>query len=84
MSHDKNIDDAIVIAHWQREYAASLWTVMSRYGGVNITEPQLEAGHGIHCLQNIMTMSKEKHSLFDTLQIWLEPVSFLQSRAFNF
>ena len=31
-------------------------------------------GNGIHRLENILTLSRDVHTFFDTLQLWLEPV----------
>jgi hypothetical protein len=54
----------------QHEYAASVWTIMDRYGDVLV--PDELNGSDIHRLENIITMETGKHDLFDTLQLWLE------------
>lgn len=52
------------------EYAATMWAVMDRFGGV-LGVDELN-GADIHRLENVMTMSYTIHKLFDSLQIWFE------------
>lgn len=59
-----------VAAEVVHEYAASVWTIMERYGDVLV--PDELNGSDIHRLENIITMETAKHDLFDTLQLWLE------------
>ncbi|THH20036.1 hypothetical protein EW146_g1228 [Bondarzewia mesenterica] len=54
----------------KREYAASVWAVMERFGQAFVTE-ELNSPD-IHRLQNILTMEASKHEMFDSLQLWLE------------
>lgn len=51
-------------------------TVLSRFGGVDIVN-ELNGPAKMHRLENVMTLSAEMHTLFDTLRVWLEAtVSF--------
>lgn len=54
----------------QTEYAASVWAVLNRFGGVDVTE-ELN-GAGIHRIGNIMTLGVDVHFKFDRLKIWFE------------
>lgn len=55
---------------FQTEYAASVWAVVDRFGGVKLTE-ELN-GPDIHRIENVMTLGADVHSKFDRLNIWFE------------
>lgn len=59
----------------QHQYAASVWTIMSRIGGVDVSELN---GELIHRLENVMTMESAIHNLFDDLKIWFEATASFQ------
>ena len=54
----------------QYEYAASVWAVIERFGGLLITD-ELN-GADIRRLENIITMDVNLHTKFDRLAILLE------------
>jgi hypothetical protein len=54
----------------QTEFAASLWAVIDRFGGIKITE-ELN-GADIHRIENVMTLVGDVHTKFDRLYIWFE------------
>ncbi|KDQ51059.1 hypothetical protein JAAARDRAFT_541675 [Jaapia argillacea MUCL 33604] len=53
--------------------AASAWTVLERFGKVDVEDDQLN-GEGIHRLPNTMTMCLDPRAWFDGLQLWLEQI----------
>ncbi|KAF9240960.1 hypothetical protein BU15DRAFT_87516 [Melanogaster broomeanus] len=55
----------------QRDYAASMWAVMTRFGYGDL--PQKLNGSNIHSLENILTLDGNMHEYFDTLKLWFEP-----------
>ncbi|KAH9482082.1 hypothetical protein JR316_0004177 [Psilocybe cubensis] len=52
----------------KREYAASMWAVMTRFGYEK--RPEELNGARIHRLENILTLVPNFHGLFDLLQVW--------------
>ncbi|KAK0227365.1 hypothetical protein EDD85DRAFT_957983 [Armillaria nabsnona] len=53
------------------EYPAKAWTIIKYFGHSEIQDEF--AGDGIHSLTNILTLGSSLNTLFDTLQLWLEP-----------
>jgi hypothetical protein len=51
----------------QTEYAASVWAVVNRFGGVEVTQGL--NGAGIHQIGNVMTLAVHVHLKFDGLHI---------------
>ncbi|CAA7269654.1 unnamed protein product [Cyclocybe aegerita] len=52
----------------KEKYAASIWTVMSRFGYEHI--PDELNGSRIHRLENVMTLTPSLQEMFDTLRLW--------------
>ena len=50
-----------------RDYAASMWAVMSRF---DLNLPDELNGSKIHRLENVMTLEPAFHIFFDRLKIW--------------
>jgi hypothetical protein len=49
-----------------------VWAVLDRFG---YEKPLKELnGSGIHRLENVLTLTQYVHDLFDTLQLWMEPI----------
>jgi hypothetical protein len=61
-----------LLSQGQLHYAASVWAV-DRFGYKKLFSEELN-GHKIHRLENVITLNHDVHILFDTLQLWLEPV----------
>ncbi|KAG8925239.1 hypothetical protein FRC00_004177 [Tulasnella sp. 408] len=55
----------------QAEYSATAWTVVHRFGQVNVSTESLN-GPDIHRVENVLTMCESAHKLFDQLQLWFE------------
>jgi hypothetical protein len=49
-----------------------VWAVLDRFGYKRLFN-ELN-GNKIHRLENVFTLTYDVHILFDTLQLWLEPV----------
>ncbi|OBZ66341.1 hypothetical protein A0H81_13681 [Grifola frondosa] len=54
----------------KHEYAATVWTIMERFGGIRVRE-ELD-GVKVHSLENIITMTPYLHERFDALELWFE------------
>lgn len=54
--------------HLQRNYAAGMWTVMSRFGHEEL--PDELNGPNVHRLENVMTLVLPLHVDFDQLMVW--------------
>jgi hypothetical protein len=54
----------------QTEHATSVWAVVNRFGGVEVTQGL--NGAGIHQIGNVMTLAVHVHLKFDRLHIWFE------------
>ncbi|PBK88393.1 hypothetical protein ARMGADRAFT_1084722 [Armillaria gallica] len=53
------------------DYPAKAWTIIKYFGHSEIQDEL--AGDGIHFLTNILTLGSSLNTLFDILQLWLEP-----------
>ena len=62
----------------KRDYAASMWAVMQRFGYQSL--PDDLNGSKVHRLENVMTMAPDVHHRFDELAIWFTATV----RRFNF
>ncbi|KAF8326943.1 hypothetical protein F5887DRAFT_1084106 [Amanita rubescens] len=56
------------------DYAASAWAVLSRFASRESLMKELN-GPKVHRLENVMTMCYDARSLFDRLEMWLEPTA---------
>jgi hypothetical protein len=61
----------MTITYVQRNYAATMWGVMNRFGYEELPE-QLN-GSKVHRLENVMTMVTGFHLIFDQLKVWFVP-----------
>ncbi|KAG8731853.1 hypothetical protein FRC10_001401 [Ceratobasidium sp. 414] len=55
----------------RRDASANVWTVLQCFGDVQAAELN---GAEMHNLCNILTLQRNFHSSFDSLDIWLEPI----------
>ncbi|OCH92920.1 hypothetical protein OBBRIDRAFT_772567 [Obba rivulosa] len=55
------------------QYTARVWTVLKEIGYTNLSD--LLSGQGIYSLENLLTLEPNVHTEFDTLSLWLEPVT---------
>lgn len=54
----------------KRQYAASMWAIMRRFGHDQL--PDDLNGDNVHRLENVMTMNAIHHTWFDSLGFWFE------------
>ncbi|KAH9913261.1 uncharacterized protein B0H18DRAFT_1050071 [Fomitopsis serialis] len=54
----------------RHEYAATVWTVMARFGDTFVFD-ELN-GPNVHRLENVMTLRGDEHTHFEMLNLWLE------------
>ncbi|KIM38162.1 hypothetical protein M413DRAFT_420662 [Hebeloma cylindrosporum] len=65
---DESTDANIEKDEHERNYAATMWAVMQRFGYESI--PDELNGSRVHRLENVMTLESTVHSRFDNLAIW--------------
>ncbi|TCD64810.1 hypothetical protein EIP91_003591 [Steccherinum ochraceum] len=53
----------------KKEYAATAWTIIHRFGHPDIRD---EIQNNAHSLKNVLTLATSLHSLFDGLNLWFE------------
>jgi len=64
----ESTNSSIEPGSYKRDYAASMWAVMSRFGHESL--PDELNGSKIHRLENVMTLDNGVHTLFDQLKLW--------------
>jgi len=69
----ESTNSSIELGSAKREYAATMWAVMNRFGHEEL--PDELNGSKVHRLENVITMVSEFHTFFDQLKIWFVPTN---------
>lgn len=65
----------------KRDNAVTLWAILKGFGYPKILQALND--HGIHRLDNVMTLDLSLRDSFDRLELWLEAVDGVRSKLFQ-